>query len=64
MATSKSITVNEYMSNGAVFGIQMLQRDLYVPKQGSGGRVAINNEAWDDTAAILFDQVREFPCNL
>ncbi|EQB56188.1 hypothetical protein CGLO_03826 [Colletotrichum gloeosporioides Cg-14] len=35
-------------------GIQMLQRD--VPKHGSGGRVASNNEAWDDTAAILFNQ--------
>ncbi|KAF4833879.1 hypothetical protein CGCTS75_v003489 [Colletotrichum tropicale] len=56
LATSKSITVNEYLSNGAAFGIQMLQRDLHVPKQVSGGRVASNNEVWDDTAAILFNQ--------
>ncbi|KAK1838345.1 hypothetical protein CCHR01_19035 [Colletotrichum chrysophilum] len=56
LATSKSITVNEYLSNGAAFGIQMLQRDLQVPKQVSGGRVASNNDVWDDTAAILFNQ--------
>ncbi|KAI8246527.1 hypothetical protein K4K57_006026 [Colletotrichum sp. SAR 10_99] len=56
LATSKSITVNEYLSNGAAFGIQMLQRDLHVPKQVSGGRVASNNEVWDDTAAIRFNQ--------
>ncbi|KAI8316478.1 hypothetical protein K4K61_005516 [Colletotrichum sp. SAR11_59] len=56
LATSKSITVNEYLRNGAAFGIQMLQRDLHVPKQVSGGRVASNNEVWDDTAAILFNQ--------
>ncbi|KAJ0268813.1 hypothetical protein COL940_013025 [Colletotrichum noveboracense] len=56
LATSKSITVNECLSNGAAFGIQMLQRDLHVPKQVSGGRVASDNEVWDNTAAILFNQ--------
>ncbi|KAJ5002394.1 hypothetical protein K4K48_013377 [Colletotrichum sp. SAR 10_66] len=60
LATSKSITVNEYLSNGAAFGIQMLQRDLHVAKQVSGGRVASNNEVWDDTAAILFNQKHRF----
>ncbi|KAI8192518.1 hypothetical protein K4K51_000002 [Colletotrichum sp. SAR 10_75] len=56
LATSKSTKVDEYLSNGAAFGIQMLQHDLHVPKQGSGNRVASNNEAWDDTAAILLNQ--------
>ncbi|KAH0434866.1 hypothetical protein CcaCcLH18_05074 [Colletotrichum camelliae] len=56
LATSKTVTVDEYLSNGAAFGIQMLQRDLHVPKQGSAGRVHSKNETWDDTAAILLDQ--------